>query len=172
MRLTLIDLLIFEALATAGMASGGFVSRWLHLSHGLCLAIGVLCAIGTVAVVSWPIYARLHFRPLWLPLCPGCRTIPRDYHVIDGEWPRFEIACGQCDTHVEVWMRRRVDPTVLSDRIVSYCLRWPEVIGWWRYVHPATPRVDSKEGCTGTCPDRSRIRRANTPFVPTKWRRR
>ena len=148
MRLTLIDLLLFEALATFGAVIGCGLARLINLPHHphhFSFLFGVLGMGGAVLMLSGPIYQRFHFRPLWLPPCPHCHKIPDAYHVVDGVWPWYVIACAQCGERVEVWMCRRVDPAAASVQIVSYCLRWPEAIGWWRYVRPVPSETSSAD---------------------------
>ena len=79
MQLTLIDLLLFEALAAMGAALGWGIGRLAHLSRHLSSDLLVCGAVAAVLVFSWPIRRHFHFRPLCLPPCPSCRKIPDAY---------------------------------------------------------------------------------------------
>ena len=95
MRLTLIDLVVLGGLFLAGVAVS---TPALFIARPLAVApFGVACGIAAVLTGASPVYRRLYFRPLFVPVCPHCHRRPQFYRLRLSEWPLEVAACGSCE---------------------------------------------------------------------------
>lgn len=135
MALSLIDLFIILGLASLGAFAADAVLCLSHvIPNAWHMTVTLVSGIVAILLLASPIYQRFHFRPLCLPPCPRCHKIPEAYHLVDGKWPRFMLACAECEEPVEIWMCRGISPAETSTGTPSFCLRWPKFIGWWRHI--------------------------------------
>lgn len=134
MSLSLINILIFEALLVMGCMTGWLLGLAIQLffpefdPKDLSLVGGILAIFG----LTWRIHERYHFRPLCFPRCSHCKRRPDAWGVAWDAWPRIGIVCLACGSPVELWMTRRVDPNDVSEAVPSFRLLWPEFIGMWK----------------------------------------
>jgi len=136
MQLTLINVLIFIGLAGLGIIVGASVSVLAHLPHHISEWLKWLCAGMAVLMLASPVHRHFRYRPLCMPRCPHCHKRPDCYFIVEGEWPRLLLTCGQCQQSCEVWLRRGVHPVNITGAVPTFCLRWPEFVGWWQRISP------------------------------------
>ena len=131
MRLTLIDLLVLDALFLGGILVGALTAHFVGLHDWLFLAFG----FGIAAIVAFAslIYQRFHFRPLFLPKCPHCKKRPSQFSTSESRWPRETVICADCHTSVELWYDQPASELV-STTMPSLRSHWPQFLGIWRPV--------------------------------------
>jgi LSD1 subclass zinc finger protein len=138
MRFTLIDLLIAIACVAAGFLAGSLPAHWAghpHLRPLFGIPLGVLAYL----TLTPPVYRRFRLRPLLVPRCPHCRTLPERYGVVASEWPREVVFCSSCRGLCELQYRpgaARLAPDPAVPRLV---LGWPQSVGVSRVVPPPQP---------------------------------
>lgn len=130
MRLTLIDLLIWIALAFFGM----LMVRWLvpaaRFQGPAFVLLQVGAAVVAYVVVASFLYRCMRFWPLLVPKCPHCGKRPSAIEV-SGSWPILAMLCGACGGQTEVRMHKGV---VTAGDATAPCLQlqWPYFLGWYR----------------------------------------
>jgi hypothetical protein len=132
MRLSLIDLLIWAALASSGFAAAGLAipAGWFPEHVYLLLQSGA--AVAAYVVGASFIYRRMLFWPLLSPTCPHCGKRP-DAFEITGTWPTFTMSCGSCRGQTELRMHQ-VDRPEGDSKLPCFQLKWPYFLGWYRRV--------------------------------------
>lgn len=133
MFLSLFNLLIFGMLAAGGAVIVGAIAKSAGIPPYFVYVLAFFGASSSVLLLSWPLYRMFQFRPLCMPPCPRCHKIPM-YRIIGGSWPQSVLQCVECNGNVEVWFCRHIDPAMAAIEMASFCLRWPEFVGWWRYA--------------------------------------
>lgn len=136
MRYSLLDLFIIFSCLLAGIfavACAGRVLGYGPLSQSRIWLVGVPLGVVLFIVLTPPLYRRFRLLPLFLPICPHCRRLPDGYHVLEAEWPRTLVACGQCERTLELWWSRPA-PSQISKTMPSLLLSWPQSLGIWRAI--------------------------------------
>lgn len=136
MRFSLIDLALIFASMMLGCLAVAAMSRLVGSGSLSLVHIWLYgCSVGILffAVLAPPPYRGLGLLPLFLPACPHCKRIPDGYHILEAAWPRMRVACGRCETRIELWWRRPAARDV-SPTMPSLLLSWPQSIGRWRAI--------------------------------------
>ena len=138
MRLTLIDLIVLGGLFFAGAAlcapAALFVRPLVIVPFAALSGTAILLGLGS------PLYRRLHFRPMFVPVCPHCHRRPIGYEILGGSWPLEVIRCGSCSGVTQLWYDSGAPPAELARRAPVAQSKWPFVLGRWQVLERAGVR--------------------------------
>ena len=92
-------------------------------------------AIFAAVLLAWPIARLFGIGPLMVlsGRCPGCGQRPHAWGVLEKDANHLRLACSNCSQLVELWLST-TPPSVHSETLPRYRLRWPKFLGLWKKV--------------------------------------
>ena len=138
MRLTLIDLILLGGLFVAGVAL--CAPALLFVRPLTAVPFAVVSGVGVVLGCGSPLYRRLHFRPLFVPVCPHCRQRPLRYEILGGGWPLEVVRCGSYPGVTHLWYATGAPPAELVRQAPVAQPRWLFVLGHWQVIERTCSR--------------------------------